>query len=188
MRPSDSFRPILPAVPALLALVLLAPRAGAQCAVVSQQPVAAVLEIRSTQRYGESFVACQDGAIPSLTIGNAYATRPDVIVGLEPGADLTTPAYAETLAIESGFRRFRLTTPFPVEAGNVYSFSITPLVGVLGLAWLPQANYPDGTALAVVDGQTVAQDGDLEFSIFVFPNAPVPARPATWGELKAVYR
>ena len=171
-----------------LGITLAAVPARAQCTIDSAQPAGLVVVAAPDAPLGQSFVACQDGIVTNVAVPIAWAVHEQIRLGLQHGTDLLAPEYTQVGLFVQGSRRIRWVTSFPVSAGQAYSLSVTPLDGALGLANAPGSAIPDGTMLAVVGGVTTGRSDDLQVTITVSPEPIVPARPATWGGLKFVYR
>ena len=136
---------------------------------------------------GQSFVPCEDGIITNITAQVGGGSGPSHILGLQTGTDLLAPIYTQAGSILPGNSRIVFNPGFPVASGVVYSFSLTPVSGVLRLIQVDPLLYAGGTMLQVVEGVSVPRPADLLFSM-VISDPPVPTSIVTWGQIKSTYR
>jgi hypothetical protein len=142
-----------------------------------------------TSPVGQSFVACQNGVITRLYAYVGVATVAPVHLGLQHGIDLASPEFVQTASFPSLSRLFDFTMSYPVTAGTLYSFSMTPSAGLIPLIQTIGTRYPDGSLIVTEQGASIPKTNlDLEFTVIFSPDPVVPTRRATWGSLKTSYR
>jgi len=177
----------VPAGLALAVLLLGAHPAGADCSIAIPNVGGAAVIARPTAPVGQSFVACADGLITHIALYVGISTQASVRLGLEAGTDLLAPAFTQLGTIPTGATRILFHPGFPVTGGMLYSLSLAPISGVLYMGQIEGTTYPDGSLITVEGDVSVLQSTDLPFSVAI-SDAPVPARIATWGEVKFIYR
>ena len=82
--------------------------------------------VNVTWEQGQTFFACEDGQITSLTIPIVGITSGDVQFKIATGSISEPPEYSQTVNIPNGFSgdfTVDLSTPFPVSNGILYAFS-----------------------------------------------------------------
>jgi|GEM_PF-5414275 len=129
---------------------------------------------------GQSFIACQTGEITrirvNVTLGGGATT-----LALSDGYGTLTPVYSESVTLTSGVNDITLATPYPVMAGNQYSFSLNG--GSFGLGYNGGDPYANGANFRVFPNgsPTSASNRDLVFEVEFGPSStPVPTM-SEWG-------
>jgi hypothetical protein len=137
---------------------------------------------------GQSFTACQDGEIVTLSIEmTAESDSGTIILGLQPGPDNVgapyNPAYTQEVGIDPGVNIIQLNVPWAVVGGAQYLVLLEATSGRHQIR-LGSGPYVGGRLLTVLNG-TVSSSPfhDLAFRIDVSEATPV--RRVTWGQLKA---
>ena len=138
-------------------------------------------------RAAQSFTACQDGQITtiSLNLAGTFTGTFDLYLGIHPGnSDQLTSAPIATTTSDgiSPVITFDIPTPFPVsDDGTLYIFEVDLRSNSgIDFGWVVSltntSDYPDGEAFRF-------NDRDLDFEIEIAPIAimnPVPTM-SQWG-------
>ena len=157
---------------------------------------------------GQSFIACESGLLESIEVDVSNLTGGPVAPGTDPytgqqttlaisaAAHTLSPDFSQTVNLSIGVNVLVLSIPFPVTAGNTYSFSLTPpdapsnCQGSSQLNLLTQRNtnpYPDGIAfqINITNGTPpIPSSHDLKFEVQITSVAPPSAGIPTvseWG-------
>lgn len=174
---------ILTMTVALLALGLFSPATQAQCTIDQATWNTPLYSANPPEGMGQSFTACQTGAVTSITVYAWTAPTAPVTLGLQAGTNMLAPAQTQSVTLSSGFNTITLNTPFPVNNATTYSFSLLPTAGQMGLRSFTGNPYADGTALHTNGNTSTEQPLDLVFTVEI-SEAAVPVEAVRWGTLK----
>ncbi|MFK7907765.1 MAG: IPTL-CTERM sorting domain-containing protein [Chitinophagales bacterium] len=141
------------------------------------------------QQSGQTFLACADGEITSISIvfRNASIATYELYIETEPAAGNPLPAIPLATVVETtGFSgenqvtfTFNLTTPFPIQNdGTIYRFAVAGTAGDFQTR-RTYDDYPDGN---VMNQSNVPLTSDMDFEISVQPSSAAPASIPTLSE------
>ena len=178
-------------VKALLAALLMASSLAQAQTILQDQGNTQVTQLGAESPLGQSFVATLTGNITALGVrsmnsvtavlriynGGIGSGIPNVIGApayTQPGVTLTA-AIGGAQGPAGGFTNIPLTMPFPVTAGQTYTFMLTAANPCALAAWVGNV-YPQGDFISIYG---VIPFAGLDAAFQVFEVVPPPAPPPT---------
>ena len=139
--------------------------------------------ITTTTAIGQNFTACNSGAITMLRVNFSGLVAKALTLQINSGSNTLIPAYTQDFQPDSlGDMVVVLSTPFIIEAGQTYAFSVLGLSsGGADLSAATGNPFPSGNAFSESAGTQTSLNADLDFSITTFENACVIDQPDTNG-------
>lgn len=140
---------------------------------------------------GQSFTACQTGWVTSLSVVTRFSvpTGP-VLLQFQPGIAIFPQSAPQSATLTLGSNTIVLDNPFPVSAGDQFSWGMFSTAGALILnADLSGNPYPGGTLLhynGSIIGEHPTQD--YVFTVEITDQEPVGNDTVEFGALKSQYR
>ncbi len=129
--------------------------------------------INNVRALGQSFTPCTTGAITELEFKFTERTASSFRLQLSAGGNTLTPGYTQDFTSSTvGTQHVTLNTPFPVMAGETFSFSVLSLdAGADGiaarLAGFNGNPYPDGATFLTEGGVATVFGSDQFFAITI---------------------
>jgi hypothetical protein len=102
---------------------------------------------------GQSFTACESGAITSIRIDVLSLENPNARIELQSGTERWSGGHSQNVTLTLGENIIPLSVPSPVNAGLVYAVGIFPSAGLLSL-WSGES-HDGGEAFFITNGSIV---------------------------------
>jgi Secretion system C-terminal sorting domain len=131
---------------------------------------------------GQSFLACANGSVTSVSVKVTSLNSPPVTLGLQEGLGASAPTYTQAATLGPGVNTITLATPFPVTAGTVYSFALFATSDAFGVRSASGDPYPDGTFFFQEPGAIptfFSGDPDLRFTLDIASCLAATGAPET---------
>lgn len=149
--------------------------------VIDQDTRNAFANVSTSTAVGQTFTACNDGAITMIRINYAAVSAKAFTLQISSGTNTLTPGYSQDFEPGTvGDAVIVLSTPFIVQSGQQYAFTVIAIsgTGVVGDIWGFNGNpYPNGNAITETGGAVTNFGVDLDFSVTIAENACVIAQP-----------
>lgn len=135
--------------------------------VIDQANSNAFSPISTSSAIGQNFTACNSGAITMLRVNFLGLFTKALTLQMNSGTNTLSPEYKQDFQPDSsGDMVLVLSTPFVVEAGQTYAFSVIGLSpGGASLARIDGDPYASGNAFEESGATYIPLTSDLDFSI-----------------------
>lgn len=145
--------------------------------VIDQGARDAFANISTATAVGQSFTACKDGAITMIRVHFYTLDVKALRLQISSGTNTLTPEYIQDFEPgTTGDAVIVLSTPFVVQNGQQYAFTVIALSGTGTVANLSSLNgnpYPGGNSITENGGTVTNYGADEDFSITIAENACV---------------